>query len=235
MADQKVRINIGTSYDGSGVSKTLGALGKLSNDVGKVTGGLGRMSAAVGALGGTFDSMGGKAAQTLGQLTSALGMIATGGTIGIIMGGIQGWVTIFNSLKGETKKTKDEAKLLKDQIDALSDSYNKVKDNCNEAITANNNLATSISNVAGALTRLNTAQGSAKQIKLGAENARAVANAPDDEKGIVAAQGEVKMTKLKGEQAIQNAATALQAAKEKVGIFEKNLGEANRQLNAFTD
>lgn len=235
MADQNIKINIGTSYDNSGMSRALRSVGGFSKDIGKVTGSIGRASAAIGQLGGAFDGLGGKASQTIGQLTSALGAIATGGTIGIIAGGISGWVSIFNSLKGATSKAKTESDNLKSSIEELAKSYNAVKDNATQAITANNQLAASITNVASALSNLKTAQGSATTIALGAKNARAVANAPDDEKGIVAAQGAVDMAEEKGKQAIEKSGIALQAASEKVDIYKKNLDEANRQLNQFTN
>lgn len=144
-------------------------------------------------------------------------------------------MTIFKSLKGETRKAKDESESLKSSIDALAKSYNIVKDNATQAITANNQLAASIANVATALSNLKSAQGSAATIALSAKNARDVANAPDDEKGIVAAQGAVDIARQKGQQGIEKAGIALQAASEKVDIYKKNLDEANRQLNQFTD
>lgn len=55
MADQSLKINIGTSYDNSGMSRALRSVGGFSKDVGKVTGSIGRASAAIGQLGGSFD------------------------------------------------------------------------------------------------------------------------------------------------------------------------------------
>lgn len=144
-------------------------------------------------------------------------------------------MSIFNSLKGATGKAKTESDNLKSSIEELAKSYNTVKDNATQAITANNQLAASIANVATALSNLKSAQGSATTIALVAENARAVANAPDDEKGIVAAQGAVDIAKQKGQQGIEKAGIALQAASEKVDIYKKNLDEANRQLSQFTN
>lgn len=55
MADQSLKINIGTSYDGSGMSRALQSVGGMSKSIGQVTGSIGRASAAIGQLGGSFD------------------------------------------------------------------------------------------------------------------------------------------------------------------------------------
>lgn len=52
MADQKVNINIGSSYNGEGMNKALAGIDTISKTAGKAAG-------AVGKLGGSFEGLGG--------------------------------------------------------------------------------------------------------------------------------------------------------------------------------
>lgn len=55
MADQRININIGSSYNGAGMTKALGAVNTMGNQAKKAAG-------AVGQLVGAFDGLGGTAA-----------------------------------------------------------------------------------------------------------------------------------------------------------------------------
>ena len=43
MADQRININIGSSYNGAGMTKALGAVNQLSQTAGRVAGAVGRL------------------------------------------------------------------------------------------------------------------------------------------------------------------------------------------------
>ena len=66
MADQNVKINIGSSWNGQGVNKAMGAVDSLSKTAGKAAG-------AVGTLGTAFGGLDGKVGQAVGAVTNSLG------------------------------------------------------------------------------------------------------------------------------------------------------------------
>ena len=88
MADQRVNINIGSSYNGSGMTRALGAVNNLSHTAGKAAG-------AVGRLAGAFDGLGGTASKSINAVASGLGAIATGGIFGAIIFGVTTVISLF--------------------------------------------------------------------------------------------------------------------------------------------
>jgi hypothetical protein len=53
MADQKVKINIGSTYNGAGMTKALGAVNTMSNQAKRAAGAVGQLAGAFEGLGGT--------------------------------------------------------------------------------------------------------------------------------------------------------------------------------------
>lgn len=88
MADQKVNINIGSSYNGAGMSKALGAVNSMSNNAKRAAG-------AVGQLAGAFEGLGGTASKSISAVASGLGAIATGGVFGAIIFGVTTVISLF--------------------------------------------------------------------------------------------------------------------------------------------
>lgn len=88
MADQHVKIGIGTSYDGSGMSRAMGAIDNLSRTA-KST------ARAVGGIAGAFDGLGGSAARSIGAIAGGLGALATGGIFGGIIFGLTTIIGLF--------------------------------------------------------------------------------------------------------------------------------------------
>ena len=115
MADQKVNINIGSSYNGEGMNKALGAVDTLSKTAGKAAG-------AVGRLGSAFGGIGGEVGKAVGAVTSLFSALATGGLIG-------GAIVAITSLVGMFKQMSEEAENLeKAQLKAFSAQLNRQVD-----------------------------------------------------------------------------------------------------------
>ena len=104
MADQKININIGSSYNGEGMNKALGSIDKLSKTTGKVAG-------AVGRLGGSFEALGGSAGKAIGNVSNLMGALATGGLWGGIVAGLTTSIALFQdamAMMDEMKKRAEE-------------------------------------------------------------------------------------------------------------------------------
>lgn len=104
MANQKININIGSSYNGEGMNKALGSIDKLSKTTGKVTG-------AIGRLGGSFEALGGSVGKAIGNVSNLMGALATGGLWGGIVAGLTTSIALFQdamAMMDEMKKKAEE-------------------------------------------------------------------------------------------------------------------------------
>ena len=95
MADQRVNINIGSSYNGSGMTRALGAVNTMSSNAKRAAG-------AVGQLAGAFDGLGGSASKSINAVASGLGAIATGGVFGAIIFAVTTVISLFQKWKDES-------------------------------------------------------------------------------------------------------------------------------------
>lgn len=119
MADQSIRINIGTSYDGTGLGKAMGAVDKLSKAAGKG-------AHAIGQIGGAFDSLGGQASKAIGSVTSALGAIASGGLVGGAVAAVGSLVQMFMDMSKEAENAKKaQEKAFADNLNRQIEKYGK--------------------------------------------------------------------------------------------------------------
>ena len=155
MADQSVRINIGSTFNGAGVNKALGAVNGLSNQAKRAAG-------AVGQLAGAFDSLGAGASKEIGAITGALGALASGGIIGAVTVGFSSLVSYAQKL-GEQY---DPVKKTKDAIDRLNESQKQFDSRLSQDISRIDAYAASVENLNKATLRLVQAEGRQKSLQI---------------------------------------------------------------------
>lgn len=104
MADQKLTINIGSSWNGAGMQKAMGAVNTLSRSAGKA-------ARAVNGLGSAFGSLGGEAGKAVNAIAGFAGAFATGGVWGFAIAGLTTAIQLFKdsfAMMDEMKKKAEE-------------------------------------------------------------------------------------------------------------------------------
>lgn len=162
MADQSIKINIGSSYDGSGMSRAMGGLNNLSQKAG-------RASSAIGSLAGAFSGLDGAAGKAVGAVSRLTGALSMGGPIGLAIAGVTALVGMFQSYKEKQEKaaaaTEEAAKKVKKlQEEAAKKAWNDFVAGVTAGRIETDKLAASLDKVV----RLNNALASAKQANFNA-------------------------------------------------------------------
>lgn len=152
MADQRVNINIGSSYNGAGMSKALGAVNTMSGQARKAAG-------AVGQLAGAFDGLGGTASKSIGAVSGALGALATGGIFGAIIFGVTALVSWFSKL-GEQEKPIEK---MKKTLEGVSTSTEKLVSSTSVAISKIDKTTKAVDALTAAHLRLANAEAKAQK------------------------------------------------------------------------
>ena len=229
MADQRVNINIGTSYSGEGMNAAMGAVNKLSQTAGKVAG-------AVGRLGGTFEQIGGSAGKAIGNVSNLLGALAMGGPIGLAMAGVTALISVWQSHNEKVKEAKKKAEELNKEKKKLADEgMQEVRKQLEsqlqlfDQITARwNNLSKAVQNVKKSYDDLAVSFDNIDQAELGKSIQTDVGKATSEEdRQRRMAAGNIKMAKLKGQQGIAVATTQVENAQE--NLSGKNGATARRE------
>lgn len=101
MADQNVRINIGTSFNGEGVAKSIQGMGKIG-DAAK------RASSTIGQLAGSFEGLDNSASKAIGSIGNLMSAFATGGAFGMAAMAVTTIVSAFSEMK---QKAEEAAKV----------------------------------------------------------------------------------------------------------------------------
>ena len=104
MADQKLNINIGSSWNGAGMQRAMGAVDTLSRTAGKA-------ARAVGGLGAAFGGLGGEVGKAVNSVAGFAGAFATGGVWGLAIAGVTTAIQLFKdsfSTLDEMKKKAEE-------------------------------------------------------------------------------------------------------------------------------
>ena len=160
MANQNLNINIGTSFNGQGMSKALTAVDSLSKTTGKVAG-------AVGRLGGAFESLGGTAGKSIGAISGALGALATGGIFGAIIFAVTSIIQLFQKMGEDNSMDK-----LKENLSKVKENSEKVVSSMTGSLSKIDRYASSVDRLAAAYQRLAKAEAEAKTASLyeGIEN-----------------------------------------------------------------
>lgn len=152
MADQRVNINIGSSYNGAGMSKALGAVNTMSGQAKKAAG-------AVGQLAGAFEGLGGTASKSIGAVSGALGALATGGIFGAIIFAVTALVGWFAKL-GEQEKPIEK---MKKTLEGVGEATEKIVTSTNNAITKIDKTTKAVDALTAAHLRLANAEAKAQK------------------------------------------------------------------------
>ena len=152
MADQRVNINIGSSYNGAGMSKALGAVNTMSGQAKKAAG-------AVGQLAGAFEGLGGTASKSIGAVSGALGALATGGIFGAIIFAVTALVGWFAKL-GEQEKPIEK---MKKTLEGVSTSTEKLVSSTSVAISKIDKTTKAVDALTAAHLRLANAEAKAQK------------------------------------------------------------------------
>lgn len=205
MADQRVNINIGSSYNGEGMSKALAGVEQLSKTSGKVAG-------AIGRLGGQFEAFGGTAGKAIGNVSNLMGALAAGGLWGGITAGITTAIALFQdafAMMDEMKKRAEEnakewkkaEENAKKWIQAIQENeLNNIQQHGEKLIATLNRLAAAEAKVTAAQNQLNEAMGQSDFAQLQADIAgRVNAASSPDEKARERAAGNVRLAEAQKE------------------------------------
>ena len=158
MADQRVNINIGSSYNGSGMTRALGAVNTMSSNAKRAAG-------AVGQLAGAFDGLGGSAAKSINAVASGLGAIATGGVFGAIIFGVTTVISLFQKWKDEG----DSLDKMKSRLDGIKESTEKLTSGVSSGISKIDKYTAAVDKLTNAHLRLAAAQADAKKAAINNE------------------------------------------------------------------
>lgn len=101
MADQNVKINIGTSFNGEGVAKSIQGMGKIGDAAKKA-------SSTIGQLAGSFEGLDNSASKAIGSIGNLMSAFATGGAFGMAAMAVTTIVSAFSEMK---QKAEEAAKV----------------------------------------------------------------------------------------------------------------------------
>lgn len=209
MADQKVNINIGTSYSGEGMQRAMGAMNNMSRVAGKAAG-------AVGSIGGALGGMSGEAGKAIGSISRLIGALAMGGPLGLAIAGVTALVGAFQSLREEEEKTRQEQERMR------FESAKRHIDSYQESVNA---LATSLEKVTKFQATFNNTLAAIDTNRANVQATQALITGEKGGTAVSRAEGQRNATAITQAQNIQNAETALRTA-------QKNWGNANKAAEA---
>lgn len=117
MADQRINIAIGSTYNGAGTNAAIGNLRKMSTAANKAAG-------AVGSLARSFDGVDGSVGRVISQFARLSSALVAGGGFGAAIAGISALVGVLKEAYDEAEKAREE--LEKQQFESATqgiDSY----------------------------------------------------------------------------------------------------------------
>lgn len=222
MANQNVKINIGSSYDGSGMAKALGAVNTMSGQAKKAAG-------AVGQLAGAFSGLGGTASKSIGAIASGLGAIASGGIFGAIVFGVTSLVSWLQKL-GEQQSPIEQ---MKKNLEGIKDVTDKITTSSNNSITSIEKMARATEALAKARVRLENAQAEAQKAKIDSDIDSLEEDGTDEGaaqnimKRAAAEKAKVQIdadtAKRAADAIVDSLATAIDTSKDKIGVLKNTL------------
>ena len=238
MANQKVKIDIGTSYNGRGVVQASNGFGKLNNTIIQTSQNSQKMLNAVGALGGAF----GQSAGAAGKFAGAVGGVAqalAGGWLGITVGAIGLMVSMWQSAKKRAEEYRQEIENQKQKMNeldeerarAVSDRFAKEKAAQNKALAWLKDRLAAVKALVEAYKALSDAQaeggrtrneGRANKIRYDAQRA-ADAESNEAKKKLILAQGEAKATEYQGRVDVKYAEKDISDARKEPIELQKKL------------
>lgn len=213
MADQKININIGTSWNGAGMNKAMGAVQTLSQTAGKAAG-------AVGRLGSAFEGIGGEVSKSVGAIAGFAGAFASGGVVGLAIAGVTALAGAWQKHNAELEETKKKTKEL--ELDRLTSDIKKYGDEVGVAAGKVNTMTNSLIKFISARQKTLMMRGKieAEQIRMGAEG-------KDDEEK---AKANLEATKIEQASSVEAANAGVTQANLNADRTAKNLKDAVEKL-----
>ena len=221
MADQNVRINIGTSYEGTGLNKAMGAMDKLSKAAGKG-------ASAIGKIGGAFDSLGGQAGKAIGSVTSALGAIASGGLVAGAVAAVTSLVQLFIDMRTQAENLKKaQEKAFSDNLNKQIETYGK---NIDAVIGKLDKLNSQQLKVAQSTAALNAALSDKSIAQRELDAAKEGAGSSGGELSVIQARANVDIAKLKGQKSVDAAKSTAGTRAGDLRTTEESLKLVGKEL-----
>lgn len=228
MADQRIKINIGSSYDGAGMAKAMGGLNKLSQTAGRASG-------AIGTLAGSFGGLGGTAGKAVGAISKLTGALAMGGPVGVAVAGVTALVGAFQSYKEKqeeaAKATEETAKKVKKlQEEATKKAWNDFVTGLSSGRIEAEKLATQLDKVISLNKEFMSAQQTNANSKSSLEVARIAADTSSrvdkaqtqEEKNAIQATGDFKAIQITGKMNVSTAETEMKKLTETLKTSEES-------------
>lgn len=221
MADQSVNIKVGSSYDGSGMSRAMGGVNNLSRAAGKA-------ASSVGKIGGAFESLGGTAGKTVGAISGALGALATGGVFGAIIFGVTAIVSWFQKMGDESKNVEK----LKKSLDKIKESTDKYTASLSTSLTKIDKQMTAINNLSTAYQRLAKAEAMAQKAAITDK----LEDMPEGADKIEAtARANLDMTRIDAKEAKSVADSKVETADKKIEALNKKIENVDKTIELLND
>lgn len=218
MADQKININIGTSWNGAGMNKAMGAVQTLSQTAGKAAG-------AVGRLGSVFEGIGGQVSKSVGAIASFAGAFATGGVVGLAIAGVTALAGAWQKHNAELEEAKKKAKEL--ELEKISSSIRRYGDEIATATGKLNAMTSALVGFANARQKTLMMRGSieAQQIRMNAEGGT------DEDK----AKANLEATKIEQQSVVDAAKAGITNAEMVSDAAAKSLRESSIALEKLKE
>lgn len=225
MADQSIKINIGTSYNNQGMAKAMSATDKLSK-VAQKTGG------AIGQLGQAFGGIDGQVGKAVGSIANFAGALAMGGPVGLAIAGITSLISTFKQMSDDAEKAKKaQMQMFSDNLMKGIDSYGKNLDKVIEKLgklqTQQEKVAKSTVDLSNAMTDKSVAQRQLEAINE-AEGATA------GERGVIQARANIDIAKMKGESSISTADANVTQAQSRLNNTTTALGQVGDEIRSLS-
>lgn len=225
MASNNIQINIGSSFNGTGMEKAMGTVKNFSNSAKGA-------ASAVGHLSQTLGGMGGPVSKLIGDLTGLTSALAMGGTVGIAIAGVTSLISLFKFFSEEADKAKKaQEKLFTDNLNKGINEYGK---NLDTVANKLKNVQTQKERVLKSTTDLNTAltDKNVAQAQLNAINASA--GASTGERGVIQAKANIDIVRMKGQNSISTADANVQTSRNRLNNTNTTLGLLGDEIRALT-
>ena len=225
MASNNIQINIGSSFNGTGMEKAMGTVKNFSNSAKGA-------ASAVGHLSQTLGGMGGPVSKLIGDLTGLTSALAMGGTVGIAIAGVTSLISLFKFFSEEADKAKKaQEKLFTDNLNKGINEYGKNLDTVSNKLK---NVQTQQEKVLKSTTDLNTAltDKNVAQAQLNAINASA--GASTGERGVIQAKANIDIARMKGQNSISTADANVQTSRNRLNNTNTTLGLLGDEIRALT-
>lgn len=230
MANQKIQIDIGSSFNGAGMNKAMSSVDNLSKSAKKTAG-------AVGQLAGAFDGLGGKASKSISAVAGGLSAIATGGVFGAIIFAVTTIISLFQKMGEDNGMEK-----LNKTLDGLKENTEKISSSTSTATSKIDKYTAAIDKLTAAHLRLSNAEAKAKKNALD-ESVEAMPDGTDEEQAAkIIRQAAVDKSKVQidadsakgaADAKVQGADNKLKALGDKLKLLDDSLAKLGENLTSY--